>query len=426
MQEKLFQFIWQYSLYQPQNLFTMDGAPVIVIHPGRLNTNSGPDFTGARVQIGNTILIGNVELHIKTSDWHLHGHESDEAYKNIILHVVYENDEKPSVYGAPLLELSKHIPPYVINQYTYLLQAGASLPCAAQLSQVNNLTRESWLNRMLAERWEQKLTEWQNLLTASQGDWRTLLYWRLAANFGFKVNAVPFQMLAQSIPLNILAKHRDNILQLEALLFGQAGMLNKHFDDVYPNRLKEEYTYLQQKYKLHAIPAHLWKFMRMRPPNFPTVRIAQFAMLVHNSEQLFSHIIEAGNIEKLLPLLEVTASEYWDTHLTFDEVQKKIAKKHLGESSVHNIIINTIAPIQFLYAHSQGNGGGEYALKLLESIPAEENNILRLWNENGWQPNHAAQSQAMLQLYNNYCAGKRCLECAVGLSIIRQNPVKAS
>ncbi len=423
MNEALLQFIWQYSLYKPAGLVTTDGEPVIVVHPGRLNRNSGPDFTEAKIKVGDTLLVGHVELHLNSSDWLKHGHQDDAAYHNIILHVVYKDDIGKVADNVPVLELTKCIPQHIPAQYSALVNNLESIPCGNQLPSIKDITKESWLSRLLAERWEQKLGEWDELLQQSAGDWRNLLYWRMAANFGFKVNATPFLMLARSLPLNVLGRHHENLLQIEALLFGQAGMLNGDFKEEYPNELKKEYRYLKQKYKLEPIAVHLWKFMRMRPANFPTVRIAQFAALVHKSLHLFSQIIETNSEREVSPLLEVKAGKYWDTHFRFDELQELPSEKHLGAESVRNIIINTIAPIQFLYASRQGvDGLQEKALQLLDTVPAENNNILRLWNDTGWNAVNASQSQAMLQLYNNYCINKRCLECSIGLSILKSIP----
>jgi hypothetical protein len=421
MNEALFQFIWQYSLYQPVGLHTADGEPLTVIYCGKLNRDAGPDFLEAKIKIGSTILVGNVELHIKSSDWLRHGHQHDAVYKNLILHVVYENDIADAAAGTPVLDLHKHIPQHIIPQYSRLIQTTNKLPCAGQHINVRQITKESWLSRLLAERWEQKLADWNVLLENSAEDWRNLLYWRMAANFGFKTNATPFLMLAQSLPLNLAAKHRENIMQIEALLFGQAGMLEETFEDDYANALQKEYGYLRKKYKLTPIAGYLWKFLRMRPANFPTIRIAQFAALIHKSVHLFSQIIETHSVKEIEPLLDVTASSYWDTHFQFDVPQKKAIPKSLGDLSVQNIIINTIAPIQFLYAAKQDTQNlQERALQLLEAVPAEKNNITRIWEGNGWLAANAAHSQALLQLYNNYCSSKRCLECTVGLNIIRQ------
>lgn len=424
MQEKLLQSVWQYSLYNPGSLVTDNGETITIIHPGRYNTNAGPDFLEAKVRIGDTTLVGHVELHINTSDWNKHGHDNDGAYQNIILHVVYNNDKGRVVAHTPVLELAQHIPAQILEKHEAFIKAHSSIPCASQLPGVKDITKESWLTRMLAERWEEKLVTWKELLDASAGDWRNLLYWRMAYNFGFKVNATPFQMLAQSLPLNVLAKHRESLLQIEALLFGQAGMLEEDFKDDYPNALKKEYAYFRQKYKLQPIATHLWKFMPLRPANFPTIRIAQFAALVHKSVHLFSQVIETHTIKEIVPLLQVSASEYWQTHFVFDELVAAMEKK-LGQSSIENIIINTIAPVQFLYAGRQGDETlQEKALQLLDTIPAERNHILDMWIENGWKPQNATQSQAMLQLFNNYCSRKRCLECSIGLSIIRSGPNK--
>ncbi len=420
MHEKLLQFIWQYSLYRPVGLCTSEGEPVTVVFPGRLNTDAGPDFLAARIRIGTTLLVGNVELHVHTKDWLRHGHQHDPAYRNIILHVVYKDDARGKDPSSPLLELGGHIPEAVIRQYTGLLQARQRIPCTSELHRVKLMTRESWLNRLLAERWEQKLTDWQALLEQARGDWRNLLYWRMAANFGFKTNEMPFLLLAQSLPLNLLAKYREDPLRIEALLFGQAGMLGEDYGEEYPRQLQQEYVYLRHKHRLEPIPLHLWKFLRMRPANFPSLRIAQFAALVCRSLHLLTRILERTTVSELAALLHVTAGAYWDTHVRFGEVQQVAKTKRLGDASVRNIIINTIAPIRFLYAHHHGMREQQVqALHLLEAMQPEQNNIVAVWREAGWEPLNAAQSQAMLQLFNGYCSPRRCLECGIGLNILR-------
>lgn len=423
MNEALFQFIWQYSLYQPAGLKTADGEDVTIIHPGHRNTNAGPDFLDARIRIGNTTLAGHIELHINSSDWLKHNHQHDDAYKNLILHVVCSNDV-PAFNDIPLLVLGAHIPKYIEAKYSSLVNGRQSLPCAGMLDKVKDITKESWMSRLLAERWEQKLDEWTGLQKQGMDDWQNLLYWRMAANFGFKVNAVPFLMLAQSLDINILAKHRENLMQVEALIFGQAGMLDKNFEEEYPDKLKEEYSYLQKKYKLQPIATHLWKFLRMRPANFPTIRLAQFAALIHKSVHLFSQVIDVYSVKELVPLIEVSASKYWDTHFRLDVISPE-SEKHMGRSSVMNIITNTIAPIQFLYARRHGSElQKENALQLLESVPAEKNNILDTWKSHGWKAKSAAEAQSLLQLYNNYCTPRQCLKCAIGLSLLKSVPAE--
>ncbi len=420
MQEQLLQFIWQHSLYNPTQLVTVEQEPVIVMHPGSLNTNAGPDFLNARIKVGNTTLAGNIELHIRSSDWQKHGHNADAAYNNVILHVVLENDLQEHNPRIPLLILGSHISQSVLDKYGTLSGQSASIPCASQLPFVRYITKEAWLSRLLVERWEEKLVSWKELLDESAEDWRNLLYWRMAANFGFKVNADAFLQLARSLPLNILAKHKGNNLQIEALLFGQAGMLDEIHNDEYPQKLKAEYDYLRVKYKLHPIQAHLWKFLRLRPANFPTIRISQFADLISHSVHLFSQLIECNDIKQIRPLLEAEASDYWKSHYVFDEPAEKEVAKKLGRSSIDNIIINTVAPIQFLYAQRVGDTKlQEQAIQLLDTVKAEKNHITDEWAGYGWPSRNASESQAQIQLYNNYCLPKKCLSCAVGLNILK-------
>lgn len=420
MQESFLHAVWRYSLYRPEGLSTTEGQPVTIIQSGTYNTNAGPDFLEAKVKVGSTTLVGHIELHVKSSDWRKHEHDGDAAYNNVILHVVYEDDAKDATTHIPTLCIKQSIPDSVLGQYHRLIQNNDKLPCAASLSDVRDITKESWLSRMLAERWEQKLAGWQDVLEDSQGDWRELLYQRLATNFGFKVNADAFQELARSLPLNILAKHGNNLLQIEALLFGQSGMLDDTFEDEYPKSLKKEYNFLKKKYRLTPLESTRWKFMRMRPANFPTVRIAQFAALIFSSVHLFSQIIEKSDTKEVAALFDVAASEYWDNHYRFDEESKVKRKKKLGESSVQNIIINTVAPIKFLYASQQAADKlKDDALTLIDNLPAEQNRIIDIWDAHNWKPVNAAQSQAQIQLYNNYCINKRCTECAIGLSILK-------
>lgn len=419
MQERLLHTVWQYSLYQSSDLKTTNGENITVIHPGRYNTDAGPDFLEAKIKVGDTTLAGHVEMHVNTSDWDKHGHSNDDAYKNVILHVVYNHDAESGPNNTPTLQLSDFVSKEVLSRYEYLSYSKKQLPCEQHLASVKDIVKYSWLTRLLAERWEEKLGTWQELLDESAGDWSSLLYWRLAANFGFKVNSDTFLDLAKSLPLNILAKHRENTLQIEALLYGQAGMLEEDNTDVYPTALKTEYDFLRKKYKLTPIHISSWKYMRMRPANFPTIRIAQFAALVHQSVHLFSAIVEKSTIKEMLLLFDVTAGKYWDTHYRFGVPTDKEQKKKLGKSSVQNIIINTVAPIKFLYAMQQSTEAEqEKALKLLDKLPHESNHITDIFATH-WAATSASQSQAQIQLYNNYCSKKRCLDCAIGLSIVK-------
>lgn len=421
MTEALFQFIWKHSLYNPTGLKSTSGEDIQVVFSGNINKDSGPDFSEARIRVGNTLLIGNVELHINASDFQKHGHLKDNAYSNLILHVVYNNDLSNFLPSTPTLVLKEHLSDELIKKYDELLVANRPIPCGEQHLRVRDITKESWQSRLLAERWEQKLLDWNVMLENSAEDWRNLLYWRLGANFGFKTNADAFLTLVRSIPLNVLARHRENLMQIEALLFGQAGMLNEPFKDEYPTILQNEYYYLSKKYSLTPMPVHLWKFLRMRPANFPTIRIAQFAKLIHESVHLFSKLIASHSVKEVEAQFNISASDYWDNHFVFDEEVHEVSPKKLGKTSIQNIVINTIAPIQFLYASKQDTGNlAELAIQLLDTVKAEENHIISYWEQVGWKPKNASQSQALLQLYKCYCSQKKCLQCAIGLQIIKQ------
>ena len=421
MNELLLQYLWKHALFNPASLKTTEREVVIVLHPGWQNTNEGPDFMEARVKIGNTIWVGNVELHLRTSDWHKHGHNRQVAYQNIILHVVYEDDEPLSGTSFPTLELKAYLDAAIVDRYQQLMVLDKSVPCAAQLKSVPDIVWITWLDRLLAERLESRLDEWRLLWLQAGKDWRTLLYYRLAANFGFHINREAFLELALSIPLNILSRHRNSLVQTEALLFGQSGLLSIGSSDDYMLELEKEYHFLRRKYQLLPLLPHRWKFMRLRPSNFPTVRIAQFAMLVHQSFDLFARMMEVKNEAEIMPLLNVQASAYWDNHYRLGEKTKELQAKHLGKEAAINIMINTVAPMQYLYSRLQGKASlHEDSLNLLQSLKAEDNAVIREWKSLQVAAQNAAQSQALLQLFRNYCSVKGCLNCMIGSRLIRK------
>lgn len=421
MNEDLFQYLWKNKLFKPAALETTEGESLVVIHSGTWNTNAGPDFLESRIKIGDKIWVGNVELHLKSSDWHKHNHTDNPVYRNIILHVVFDDDEPLGGASFPTLQLKEHLEDTVIERYQRLMELQQPVACASQIHQIPEIIWNHWLDSLLAERWEQRLQEWQKYWEQSGNDWRTLLYYRLAANFGFHVNRDAFLELALSIPLHVLVKHRRNVTQLEALLFGQSGLLLHTQQDTYMLELEKEYHFLRRKYQLIPIFANQWKFMRMRPSNFPTLRIAQFAMVVHKSLELFSQLMEIKNAKELAVLLDIHASAYWDNHYRFGEISEEHQVKHLGKDAIHNILINTVAPMQYLYAKLQGKTTlVENSVQLLQGIKAEKNNILNEWSHIGITVKDAAQSQALLQLFHQYCNQKRCLECNIGNRLIRK------
>jgi len=316
------------------------------------------------------------------------------------------------------IELKGRIDEALIWKYDELRQSRSWIPCGEQVKNINSITRLSWLERLVVERLARKAAAIEDILGLNRNNWEETFYQQLAHNFGFKINSAPFVMLARSLPSTTLAKHKSSLLQLEALIFGQAGLLDAHFNDSYPKQLQNEYAFLQKKFSLVPIASHLWKMMRLRPSNFPAIRLAQFAQLVHRSSHLLSKILESNSVEDIHSLFDVKASGYWEDHYTFDKASPKRTKS-LGEGSVNNIIINTIAP--FLFVYGKKNADERYcerALKLLESTQGESNAIIDKWEQLGMPVKTAWDTQALLQLKNEYCDKKRCLECAIGNKLL--------
>ena len=423
MCEDFLHYIWQHRLYLSERNLTAEGEPVEPLQPGQLNTDAGPDFTDARVRIGDTLWAGCVEVHLQSSDWERHGHHTDPAYNNVVLHVVYRHDA--DTYNArrqkiPVMEL--HFDDRYYNNYHRLADSKSRVACGDELCKIDEFSLALWMERLSIERLEQKAEAIMQAYAATGNNWEETLYQRLARNFGFSLNALPFESLAKSLPLKILLKHRDNLLQIEALLFGQAGMLageNTADADYDYVALRNEYLYLQKKYSLEPIDRFLWKFLRLRPINFSTLRIAQFASLIHRNEHLFSQIKEAKSVDTIEKLFDLKASVYWDTHYVFGKESPR-RNKPFGKSAVRAILINTVVPFLFVYGKARGND--EFctrAVNLLESLPAERNAILVQWEDLGIRNPNAFTSQALLQLNNEYCKPKRCLHCAIGNRIVR-------
>ena len=429
MTERLLQFIWQFQYFNKNELTTAEGEAVQVIIPGQHNNNQGPDFSNAKILINNTTWAGTIELHIKTSDWGKHKHQEDKNYNNVILHVVWEDDESrnPIAIGSvpdeernfvPVLELKSRVSKLLLQRYEELMLSTAFIPCEKSIRSVRNITWHSWKERLLIERLLRKAAIVETYLQQNNYHWEETFWWILARNFGRKVNADAFEAIARSLPLAVLAKHKNQIHQLEALLLGQAGLLKESFEEDYPNLLQKEYKFLQSKYNLQPIQLPLFS-LRMRPGNFPAIRLAELAMLVHDSAHIFSKIKEAASAKRIKQFFEVTANDYWHYHYQFDETSA-FRKKKTGTSMIDNIIINTVAPVLFAYGNYHNeNRYKDKALQCLEEITAEKNLItkgfeqLNIENKNGWD------SQALIELKNEYCNNKRCLECSIGNSILK-------
>jgi Protein of unknown function (DUF2851) len=421
MTEKLLQFIWQFQHYNKNELHTEDGEPLQIVKPGILNHNQGADFLQASIKIGNIILAGNIELHINTTDWNKHKHSSDANYSNIILHVVWQHDGNIKVTNSnslPTLVLQNRVAKVLLQRYQQLMDEPNTIACQPFLPALSSMGWLAWKERLAAERLEQKSKKVLELYQQSNHHWEEVFWWMLAANFGIKVNAAYFLQLAQSISVNIIAKHKNQIHQLEALLLGQANLLQGSFEEDYPKLLQKEYQFLQKKYSLQTLslqPA----FLRMRPAAFPTVRLVLLAMLVKNSSHLFSKVKALQQLAEVKQLLNVTANDYWHYHYRFDEITV-YKPKNLGETMIDNIIINTIIPVLFAYGlYSKEEEHKDKAIRWLQELAPEQNNITKSWKTKTISNDNALDSQALIQLTNCYCKEKLCLKCAVGNKIVK-------
>ena len=437
MTERLLQFIWQFQYFNRSELTTSEGEVLQVIHPGQYNTNQGPDFLHARVLLGEATWVGSVELHLKKSDWIKHRHEEDRNYGNVILHVVWEDDaaekgnpqlskqkevavDNGSVNerSIPVLELQSRVAKTLLHRYSELMRSISFIPCEKNIHAIPDITWTGWKERLLAERLIRKAGIAETFLQQNKFHWEETFWWLLARNFGMKVNADAFEAIARSIPLSLLAKHKNQIHQLEALLLGQAGLLSQKFEGDYPNLLTREYHFLQKKYRLTpvSLPVHA---LRMRPGNFPAIRLAELAMLVHESSHLFSRIIEAASATEIRKFFAITANDYWHYHYQLDK-ETAFRKKSVGSSMVDNLIINTVAPLLFLYgSHHKENRYRDMALNCLMETRAEQNQITRGFVRLEIKIGNAADSQALIELKNQYCQEKRCLDCSIGHSILK-------
>lgn len=415
--EKLLHFIWQFGYYNKSGLTTTEGEPITVLFPGTANKNQGPDFSGARIKIGDTTLAGNVELHLKTSDWRKHRHEEDPAYKTVILHAVFDHDE--SVNNVPVLQLSSRIATLLLDRYNDLMNRDAFIACHSAIAGVKELIWKGWKERLLAERLTRKAQAVLELLSASNHHWDETFWWVLARNLGGTVNGDAFAAMARSVPVNLLAKHKNSLVQLEALLFGLAGLLNTDFEEEYPKLLQREYRFLQKKYGLQPSTVPV-AFLRMRPGNFPTVRLAQLAALVHQSGHLFSTLVEAESIKEIAALFHVTANDYWHYHYTFGQTSA-FKPKTLGADAVNTVLINAVVPAVFAHGLFHRNEKPKIkALRWLDELPPESNAITKGFQALGIQNASAYDSQALLELRNRYCTEKRCLDCSVGNFLLRE------
>ena len=422
MNERLLQFIWQFQYFNHISLATVDEKMLQIIHQGNLNKNAGPDFSEAKIKIDSTTWIGNVELHVKSSQWLQHNHSKDKNYSNVILHVVWLHDkeiEDNNSNKIPTLELQSLVPKITLEKFERLMNTTDFIPCSFSLPVLSDVAWLAWKERLIIERLEKKSEQILQLLQQLNNNWEEVFWQTLARSFGMKVNAESFEEIAKTLTVNILSKHKNQINQLEALLLGQAGLLDVTAKDAYVIMLQKEYNFLSKKYKLKAINRRP-DFLRMRPNNFPTLRLAQLAMLVHQSSHLFSKIKTVKNANEIFQWFDVTANDFWNYHYTLTD-EAAYQTKPLGKTFIQHIIINAIAPVIFAYGllHNE-HAWKDKSVNWLMQLQPEQNTITKQWKLHNVENKNAFESQALIHLKNNYCNFKKCLDCAVGTKLLRQ------
>ncbi|HQV53570.1 MAG: DUF2851 family protein [Flavobacteriales bacterium] len=422
--EHLLQFLWERRLFDARSLRTTDGHTIEILHPGNIQSNSGPDLANARIRINGQQWVGSVEVHVRASEWDRHGHQHDPAYTNVILHVVHTYDTAVHTVNGqspPTVELAGRIDKERVLLHLDLMKNREQVPCAEHVHRVDPSRIGPWLDRVLVERLEEKTARVETVYKELNGDPAETFYHMLLNGFGFKVNAEPFAMLAHSLPLKYLLKYRDDPFRTEALLFGQAGLLRTDLIDDHPRGLQAEHRVLSQLHGLTPAPLAAWKFGRMRPSNFPTIRIAQLAALVTRLDGHFGALLEHDDPEPLIDMFDLEASTYWNTHYRFDS-ESKYEPKRIGRSSAERLVANVLVPYLFAMGKVQGQPHlAERAFNLLEHLSPEKNTITDNWVSLGIPNPNAARSQALIQLKNSYCRQRHCLSCVIGAELLK-NP----
>ena len=423
MQEDFLHYLWKFQKFSKSALQTEAGEKVEIMQQGMHNLNSGPDFFNAQIRIGSQLWVGNVEIHILSGDWYVHHHETDTTYDNVILHVVWEHNS--DIYRKdntiiPTLVLKNRVDlPSLVNYKKLFSTAKKWINCEEDFTGVEDFILQNWLERLYVERLESKSEYIEKLLLHSKNDWEAVLFQLLAKNFGLKVNSDSFLSMATSFGFSIVRKVCQQQEDLEALFFGQAGLLEDVSEEKYFQNLKNRYAYLKTKFKLNNNTVTPVQFFRLRPVNFPTIRLAQLAGLYAQELQLFSKLMKARNIDEIEKLFQVTTNSFWDTHYHFKSVSPKRNKK-ISKTFVALLVINTIAPLQFLFYKKNGSPKTEDLIALMESLPKEENQIVDKFNALKTVASNAMQSQALIELKNKYCNLNKCLQCAVGNSLLQK------
>lgn len=422
MKEDFLHYLWKFKKFDTLNLKTFNGEEITIVNVGQYLELSGPDFFNSQIVIGNQKWAGNVEIHLKSSDWYVHHHERDAAYENVILHVVWEHDTeifRKNNSEIPVLELKNYVDKETIDNYQSLMTPKSWIFCEKQLRELDDFVLKNWLERLFFERLERKSKPIFELLEQTNNDWESVLFCLLAKNFGLNTNGEIFLKIAQSIPFSIIRKESFEVENLEALLFGNAGLLDLEKEDNYFKDLKFRYFYLLHKYQLEKKNVEPVAFFKHRPDNFPTIRLSQLANLYHLHQNLFSKISTLSTLKSIYEIFEVSASAYWQNHYQFDKESPKKSKK-LSKAFIDLIIINTIIPLQFAYARSQSKEVSEDLINLVSEVTSEKNAIIDKFSSFGIKSKNAFETQSLLQLKNEYCNPKRCLECAIGMELLKK------
>ncbi|HEY1195646.1 DUF2851 family protein [Flavobacterium sp.] len=423
MKEDFLHYLWKFKKFNTLNLKTAQGELITILKTGDYLELSGPDFFNAHIEIGNQKWAGNVEIHVKSSDWYLHNHENDPAYKNVILHVVWENDTaifREDNSEIPVLVLKDYVGKEMVSNYAELISPKTWISCEKQIKDIDNFVFKNWQERLFFERLERKSKFIYELLEETNQDWESVLFCLLAKNFGLNTNGTSFLQIAKSIPFSIIRKESFEHENLEALFFGTASLLEAEKEDVYFKDLKFRYFYLLHKYQLERTFVEPVQFFKHRPDNFPTIRLSQLASFYQKLPNLFSKIIELKTLNGVYDLLQVSASTYWLNHYQFDKESPKKSKL-LSKSFLDLIVINTIIPIQFAYSSSLGESIAEDLIDFMNEVASEKNAIIDKFNSFGIKSRTAFESQSLLELKNEYCNYKACLKCAVGMELLKNN-----
>ena len=423
MQEDFLHYIWKHKKIDFSNLKTTNGEDVVISQVGQHNFNSGPDFFNAKIKIGEQLWAGNVEIHLKSSDWFLHNHEQDKAYDNVILHVVWEEDTdvfRKNNSAIPTLELKHCVDTSLLDNYHKLFSKKDTwINCESDFASVDAFVLDNWIECLYFERLERKSETIDSLLKSSKNDWEAVLFKMLTKNFGLKVNGESFFSLSNSIDFSIIRKMQTKLQSMEALLFGQSGLLDDDLEIPYYLSLVKEYNFLKQKFNLENNQVLPLQFFRLRPLNFPTIRLSQLATLYNKHQNLFSKVIQINNRDEFYELFKVSTSEFWKTHYTFNKESKSLTKT-VSKSFIDLILINTILPLKFSYAKQKGDEIDNQIVKLASEIASEKNSIIDAFNNLRKVSKSALQSQSLIQLKTEYCGKNKCLQCAIGNSLINK------